>query len=63
MTTEAGQEQKCQKRAATCDAYRVANQQRMAARRALKWIRVLNPRLVVVRNGLLLSHAINVGLL
>jgi len=27
-----------QKRAATCDAYRVAIQQRIAARRALKWI-------------------------
>ena len=35
---EAGQEQKRQKRAATRDAYRVSNQQRMAARRALEWI-------------------------
>ena len=35
---EACQEQKHQKRAATCDAYRVANQQRMASRRALEWI-------------------------
>ena len=30
---------KHQKRAATHGAYRVANQQRMAARRALEWIR------------------------
>jgi len=35
---EADQEQKRQKWAATCDAYRVANQQRMAAKRALAWI-------------------------
>jgi len=35
-----------QKRAATCGAYRVANQQRMAARRALEWIRMSKGRLV-----------------
>jgi len=35
-----------QKRAATCGAYRVANQQRMAARRALEWIRTSKARLV-----------------
>ena len=33
---EADQEWKYQKQAATRDAYRVANQQRMAARRALE---------------------------
>jgi len=38
---EADREWKCQKRAATCDAYRAANWLRMAARRALKWIRML----------------------
>ena len=32
-------EWKCQKRAATHDAYKVTNQLRMAARRALEWIR------------------------
>jgi len=37
---------KCQKQAATCGAYRVANQQRMAARRALEWIGTLKARLV-----------------
>jgi len=36
---------KCQKQAATCDAYRVANQQRMAARRALEWIRTSKAQL------------------
>ena len=35
---ETDREWKHQKQAATCDAYRVANQQRMAARRALEWI-------------------------
>ena len=37
---------KCQKRAATCEAYRVANQQRMATRRALEWIRTSKAQLV-----------------
>ena len=36
---------KYQKRAATCDAYRVANQQRMAARRVLEWITTLKAQL------------------
>ena len=40
---KADQEQKRQKRAATRDAYRVANQRRMAARRALEWIRCQRP--------------------
>ena len=44
---EADQERKRQKLAATCDAYRVANQQRMAARRALDWIGMLKARLVL----------------
>ena len=35
---EADRERKRQNRAATCGAYRVADQQRMAARRALEWI-------------------------
>jgi len=35
---KADQEWKCQKQAATCDAYRATNQLRMAARRALEWI-------------------------
>jgi len=35
---ETDHEWKHQKQAATCDAYRVTNQQRMAARRALEWI-------------------------
>jgi len=35
---KADQEWKCQKQAPTCDAYRVTDQQRMAARRALVWI-------------------------
>jgi len=44
---EANREQKCQKRAVTRDAYKVANQQRMAARRALEWIGMLKARLVL----------------
>jgi len=46
-----GREQKCQQRAATRDAYRVANQMRMAARRALESVkarRVLNCELSVL---------------
>jgi len=43
---EDDQEQKRQKRAATRDAYKVANKQRMAARRALEWIGMLKARLV-----------------
>ena len=43
---EADREWKCEKRAATRGAYRVANQQRMAARRALEWIRTSKARLV-----------------
>jgi len=38
---EVDQERRCQKRTATRDAYRVAKQQRMAARRALEWIGML----------------------
>jgi len=38
-------ERECQKRAATHVAYRVANQQRMAARRAFEWIGMLKARL------------------
>ena len=45
-TTRADQEQKRQKRAATHDAYRVANQQRIAARRALGWIGMSKSQLV-----------------
>ena len=45
--TQGDWEQRCQKRAATCDAYRVAKQQRMAARRALEWIGTSKPRLVL----------------
>jgi len=45
-TRKAGREQKRQKRAATRDAYRVSNQQRMAARRALEWIGTSKARLV-----------------
>ena len=37
---EADQERKRQNRAVTCGAYRVADQQRMAYRRSLEWIRV-----------------------
>jgi len=37
---------KDQKRAATHDAYKVTNQQRMAARRALEWIRASKAQLV-----------------
>jgi len=33
-------------RAATCGAYRVADQQRMAARRALEWIKTSEAQLV-----------------
>jgi len=43
---KADQEQKRQKRAATCDAYRITNQQRMAVRRALEWIGMSKGRLV-----------------
>jgi len=43
---KANQEQKRQKQAATRDAYRVTNQQRMATRRALEWIRMLKAQLV-----------------
>ena len=43
---EADQERKCQKRVATHDAYRVANHQRMAARRTLEWIGMLKAWLV-----------------
>ena len=43
---KADQKRKCQKRAATCGAYRVANQQRMAARRALEWIGASKVRLL-----------------
>ena len=43
---EADREWKCEKRAATRGAYRVANQQRMAARRALEWIRTSKAWLV-----------------
>ena len=37
---QADKEQKCQKREATRDAYRAANQLRMPAGRALEWIRM-----------------------
>jgi len=43
---EADQEQKRHKQTATCDAYGVANQQKMATRRALEWIRTSKPWLV-----------------
>ena len=43
---EADRERKCQKQAATHDAYRVANQKRMAARRALEWIGMSKAQLV-----------------
>jgi len=43
---EADQEQKCQKRAATRDAYGVTNQQKMAAWRVLECIGTSKPRLV-----------------
>jgi len=43
---EADREQKRQKRAATHGAYRVANQQSLAVRRALEWIRMSKARLV-----------------
>ena len=43
---EADQERKHQKRAATRGAYRVANQQTSAARRALEWILTLKAWLV-----------------
>jgi len=46
MTCEVDQQWKHQKRAVTCDAYRLANQQRRAARRALEWIRTSKGRLV-----------------
>ena len=44
---EADREWKCEKRAATRGVYRVANQQRMAARRALEQIGTLKARLVL----------------
>ena len=44
---EADRERKHQKQAATCDAYRVANQQRMAAMRGLEWIGTSKARLVL----------------
>ena len=43
---KADQEQKRQKRAATSGAYRVTNQWRIAARRALEWIETSKDRLV-----------------
>jgi len=43
---KADQERKHQKRAATRDAYRVANQQRMVAKRALEWIGTSKAQLV-----------------
>jgi len=43
---EADRKQKRQKRTATRGAYRVTNQQRMAARRALEWIRTSKAWLV-----------------
>ena len=43
---EADRKRKRQKRAATHGVYRVANQQRMAARRALDWIGTSKARLV-----------------
>jgi len=44
---EADQEWKHQKRAAARDAYRVANQQRMFARRAFEWMGKLKAQLVL----------------
>ena len=44
---KADQDRKCQKQAATRGAYRVTNQQRMAARRALEWIGTLKAQLVI----------------
>jgi len=38
---EVDREQKCHKEATTCDFYRIANPLRMAARRTLEWIRML----------------------
>jgi len=38
---EVDREQKCHKEATTHDAYRAANPLRMAARRTLEWIRIL----------------------
>jgi len=46
MRREADRRRKHQKRPATHIAYRVTNQQRMAARRALEWIRTSKARLV-----------------
>ena len=43
---DADREWRHQKRAATRDAYRVAKQQRMAARRALEWIGMSKAQLV-----------------
>jgi len=42
---ETDQERKRQKQAATHDANRVSNQKRVAARRALEWIRTLKAQL------------------
>jgi len=44
---KADQEGRHQKRAAIHDAYRVAKQQRTAARRALEWIGMLKAQLVL----------------
>jgi len=46
---KADQKQKHQKQAATHDAYRAANQLRMAARRALGWIGKFQKVLLVFR--------------
>jgi len=46
LNIESTIEWKCQKQAATHDAYRVTNQQRMAPTRALEWITTLNAWLV-----------------
>ena len=43
---EADRERKLQKRAATRRAYRVTNQQSLAVRRALQWIRMWRAQLV-----------------
>jgi len=40
LKNEVDREQKCHKEATTRDAYRAANPLRMAARRALEWIRM-----------------------
>ena len=58
---EADREWKHQKWAATCDAYRAANQLRMAARRALEWIRMFEGPAVSFRYEIsdLLASVIN----